>query len=73
MVLYMTDVVECHVAQRDCWIVTDLADYVSMRLRNLSDDVREMTIVGTPQVDEIPPMAFLIMLGGNPVILFVTG
>src|SRR5262245_26093675 len=69
----MTDVIRGDERQRDRSARADRAHHVAPALRNPFDDVREMSIVGAPQRDDVIPRRVLISLHTNPVVLRVAG
>ena len=71
MVLEMPDVVESDVTQCDWRAVANLAVDLPLGLRDLSDDMGQVAVVGTPQVDKLEPRAIAIALSVDPEILRV--
>ena len=67
----MADVVESDVAERDRWTVPYLAMDGPLGLRDVGDDMCQVAVVVTPEVNELEPSAIAIALSMDPIVLCV--
>src|SRR5215813_3655404 len=71
VMLGVTNVVERNVRQGDNRVVSNLAWCVAEGFRNAGDDVRQVMVVGAPELDQMSPAALGIALRCNPLLLSV--
>src|SRR5262245_13445690 len=67
----MIEVVGCKEAESHRRIRRDGADRVSSSVGDLREDMRQMPIVGRPQLYEIVPGPFVVVLHLHPMVLNV--
>src|SRR5262245_7202437 len=72
VVLNMADIVERDVGEGHNRVVANLARGVAEGFRDTGDDVREVTVVGTPKLDQVGPAPLAVVLRCNPVLLSVS-
>ena len=72
MVLHVLDVVICHPEQSNCRTLRDHALRLLTRLRQLTDDIGQVTVVSRPQLDKQFPTGNVGILRGHHLFLLVT-